>query len=229
MVLTPELSNALKIGSGIFWTLTYLVIINRGFRDKTFGMPLFALCANISWEFIFSFVQPSEGIQRIINVIWFVFDLVIVYQYLRYGKPSLKGTMLEPYFYAVFVVVLVVCYFGVLTVSYEFNDLVGKYAAFSQNLMMSVLFVSLLLNRNTVDGQSIYVAIFKMIGTLFPSLLFYLRAPNAPFMNYLYIAIFLFDLSYATLLYRKFLELGINPWTRKPLQVQAEPILQTAA
>jgi hypothetical protein len=107
MVLTPELANALKIGSGIFWTLTYILLINRGFRDKTFGMPLFALCANISWEFIFAFIHYSDAIQRIVNIIWLIFDLVIVYQYLRYGKPSLKGTMLERYFYPTFVVVLI--------------------------------------------------------------------------------------------------------------------------
>jgi hypothetical protein len=218
MTLTPELANALKIGSGIFWTLTYLLIINRGFRDRTYGMPLFALCANISWEFIFAFIHHSDAIQRVVNVIWLVFDLVIVYQYLRYGKPSLKGTMLERYFYPTFVVVLITCFFGVLTVSHEFNDFIGKYAAFSQNLMMSILFITLLLSRNNVDGQSIYVAIFKMIGTILPSILFHLREPGAPYMTFLYLSILFFDALYVILLYRKFQEQGITPWNRKPLR-----------
>jgi hypothetical protein len=218
MTLTPELANVLKIGSGIFWTLTYLVLINHGFRDQTYGMPLFALCANISWEFIFAFLHSSDAVQRIVNIIWFVFDLVIVYQYLRFGRPSLKGTMLERYFYPTFVVVLITCFFGVLTVSYEFNDLIGKYAAFSQNLMMSILFITLLLSRNSVSGQSIYAAIFKMIGTILPSILFHLREPGQPYMTFLYFSILFFDAVYVILLYRKFQEQGINPWTRKPLQ-----------
>ena len=50
--------DALMLGSGIFWTLTYVPIIWRGFLDQTYGMPLAALCANLSWEFIFSFVHP---------------------------------------------------------------------------------------------------------------------------------------------------------------------------
>jgi hypothetical protein len=216
MTLTPELSNALKIIGGIFWTLTYLIIINRGFKDKSYGMPLFALCANISWEFIFSFVIPSDGVQRIINIVWFGFDLVIVYQYLRFGRSSLKGTMLERYFYPAFAIVLVTCYLGVLTVSFEFQDFNGKYAAFTQNLMMSVLFVPLLLGRNNTDGQSIYAAIFKMVGTLFFSYLFYLRNPASPYMMYLYLATLFFDLGYTVLLYRKFAEARISAWTRKP-------------
>src|SRR6266540_2700212 len=127
MTLTPELSNTLKIATGIFWSLTYILIIYRGFRDKTYGMPLFALCANLAWEFIFSFIFRPDSVQRIINPIWFVFDVVIVYQYLRYGKPSLRGTLLERYFYLMFIAVLVVSFFGTLTLSVELQSLNGKY------------------------------------------------------------------------------------------------------
>ncbi len=214
---TPELANALKIGSGVFWTLTYLVIINRGFGDKTYGMPIFALCANIAWEFIFSFLRPHEGVQLYVNITWFVFDLVIVYQCLRFGQAAFRNTMLRGLFYPAFLIILVVSFLGVWTVSAEFNDWVGKYAAFSQNLMMSVLFISMLLSRNSVAGQSLYVAIFKLIGTLFASTLFYLTDPNAPYMNFLYVAILAFDVAYTVLLYLKFREEGINPWNRHRL------------
>jgi hypothetical protein len=60
MKVSPELSWSLEIGSGIFWTLVYLLIIRLGFRDKTYGMPITALCANISWEFIFSFMNAFK-------------------------------------------------------------------------------------------------------------------------------------------------------------------------
>ncbi len=67
MTISRDLSNAMAIASGVFWTLTYLLIIRRGFQDKTYGMPFFALCANISWEFIFSFVLPHTPPQRYRN------------------------------------------------------------------------------------------------------------------------------------------------------------------
>ncbi len=48
MTASPELDWALKVGgSGVFWTVAYILIIKRGSQDKTFGMPLTALYANI--------------------------------------------------------------------------------------------------------------------------------------------------------------------------------------
>ena len=57
----------LMIIGGIFWSLTYILIIRRGFIEKTYGMPLIALCANISWEAIFSFLHPHSPPQLYIN------------------------------------------------------------------------------------------------------------------------------------------------------------------
>ena len=81
----------LGIASGVFWLITYLLLIKRGYQDKACGMPMAALALNISWEFIFSFVHPHGGIQLIINIAWFALDSIIVFQYLRYEsarRPS---------------------------------------------------------------------------------------------------------------------------------------------
>ena len=211
MTVSPELSWTLQIGSGVFWTAVYVLIIRLGFRDKTYGMPIAALCANISWEFIFSFLYPHAPPQNFINIIWFGFDLVIVFQMLRFGKFEFA---LPSLFYPAFILGLLVSFGAVLAITVEFNDWDGRYAAFGQNLMMSVLFVAMLLKRQEVRGQSIYIALFKMLGTLLPSILFFLRFPNSPLLNFLYMSIFVFDLIYAVLLYAKHRELGINPWRR---------------
>jgi hypothetical protein len=50
----------LAILSRIFWTITYLLIIQRSIQDKSVGMPMAAICMNIAWEFIFSFILPSN-------------------------------------------------------------------------------------------------------------------------------------------------------------------------
>jgi hypothetical protein len=84
--------DTLMLGSGAFWTLTYLLIIRRGFLDRTYGMPLVALCANISWEFIFSFLYPHGPVQRPVNIVWFSLDLIILFQMLRYGPSRGRST-----------------------------------------------------------------------------------------------------------------------------------------
>jgi hypothetical protein len=211
MTVSPELNWGLQIGSGVFWTAVYVLIIRLAFRDKTYGMPITALCANISWEFIFSFLYPHAPPQNYINIIWFAFDLVIVFQTLRFGRIAFERAWL---FYPAFILGVLVSFGAILAITVEFNDWDGKYAAFGQNLMMSVLFVAMLLKRQEVKGQSIYIALFKMAGTLLPSILFFLRFPFSPLLNFLYVAIFVFDLIYAVLLYAKHREFGINPWRR---------------
>ena len=221
MTITPDMRTAIEIGSGICWTLTYLLIIKRGFQDKTYGMPLWALAANISWEFIFSAILLTHNtVQHVIDIVWCLFDVVIVFQFLRFGRASFKGTVLERNFYPMFVIVLLVSFGAVYTMTLQLETSIppgridGRYAAFAQNLMMSILFVAMLINRNSVDGQSIYVGIFKMVGTLLPSFLFYETVPSDVFLNFLYVSIFVFDLLYVVILYLKHRELNVNPWRR---------------
>ena len=214
MTPSPELDWALKVGSGLSWTLVYILIIRRGFLDKTIGMPLTALCANISWEFIFSFVYPHKPPQIYINVTWFCFDAIIFAQALIYWKQDFESRLSARGFYSGFFLILIFAFFAVLLLTLEFDDFEGKYAAFAQNLMMSALFIAMLLRRGNVNGQSIYIALLKMIGTLLPSIMFFLRNPEAVLLNFLYIAIFTLDAIYIVLLHSKHRELRLNPWVR---------------
>jgi hypothetical protein len=38
--------------SGLCWSIVYIQVIRKGFKDKTYGMPLFALSLNVAWESI---------------------------------------------------------------------------------------------------------------------------------------------------------------------------------
>lgn len=214
MTLSPQTEVVLRVTAGLFWTLAYLLIIKRSLQDRTYGMPLAALAANLSWEFIFSFIRPHEPPQLYVNYVWLAFDLVILVLTLRYGKAVLKDLLPEKWFYPAFGLTLVTALGIVLTMTYEFPELGSKYAAFGQNLMMSILFVEMLLRRNNLDGQSLYIALFKMIGTVLPSIQCAILYPNTPLLYFLYVMILVFDWLYIVLLYAKHKELGINPWKR---------------
>lgn len=196
---------------GLFWSATYVLIIRRGFKDKTFGMPMVALCANISWEAIFAFVTPHGAPQLYVNYIWFGLDAVIVMQFLKYGRKEFSN-MSGWQLYAVFALGLSVAAPMILAVNYEMDDSVGVYAAFGQNLMMSVLFVTMMMNRKGIDGQSFYIALFKMIGTGLSSLAFYQFRPetqDSVLLPLLFVSIFVFDLIYVVAVYRKCQEYGM--------------------
>ncbi len=200
--------TTLMIIGGIFWSVTYILIIRQGYKDKTYSMPLAALCANISWEAIFSFIHPHSSPQLYINYAWFILDVLIVFQFLKFGKSEFPNFSIKQ-FIASFVFALVLAFCSVLFITYEFNDWNGAYAAFGQNLMMSILFISMLVNRNSLRGQSIYIAVFKMLGTGVSSLAFYLYQPisqGSLLMPFLYISIFVCDIIYLILIYQKYRE-----------------------
>ena len=191
----------LQLGMALFWIVTYILIIFRGFRDKAYGMPMVAICANISWEFIFAFIHPQNDLQQKITMIWFALDIVIVMQYLLYGRKEFKKYLSNTLFYASFFITLGVSFLIILTITQDFNDFEGKYTAFSQNLMMSGLFISLLFWRGNIKGQSLAIAVFKMLGTLCASIAFYLYFKTS-LITIISIAILIYDWIYIVLVYK---------------------------
>ena len=148
---------------------------------------------------------PHGAPQIYVNYIWFSLDVIIVIQFLKYGKkefPSIPKWQL----YAMFALGISIAAPMILAISNELEDSVGAYAAFGQNLMMSILFVTMLINRKGIGGQSFYIALFKMIGTGLSSVAFYLYRPIAQdsiLLQFLFISIFVFDLIYTVGIYRK--------------------------
>lgn len=64
----------LMIG-GVFWILTYIFIISKGFRDKTFGMPFFALCKYIMGVcFCICYSSFTTPIVHKLSLVWIRHD-----------------------------------------------------------------------------------------------------------------------------------------------------------
>lgn len=213
--MSPILVTILTLISGISWTLVYIDLIQRGFKDKTYGMPLFALAFNIAWEFVFGFlVVQGINLQRVVNIIWFLLDAVIVYTYFHYGRRDFPKTV-EKFFIPWSLTAFGVGFLTIYFAHFEFEDFWGaRYSAFAQNLMMSVLFIGMLVRRDSVEGQSMYIAIFKWLGTLAPTIQMFAQT-GSTLILVLGIGCFLYDVIYIGMLYRKFMELKLNPFTRQ--------------
>jgi predicted branched-subunit amino acid permease len=107
---------------------------------------------------------------------------------------------------------LAIGFFNMLFATTELGTLLGShYTAFEINLLMSVLFIYLLLSSDRTQGQSIYIATTKMIGTAFASVMSFLEFPSSPLLNFLYVAIFLCDATYTVLLYQKLAVQDLRP------------------
>lgn len=208
--------DQMMIGSGICWTLTYLLIIRRGIMDMSYGMPAAALFANLAWETIYSFIIPHTQPQLIVDRIWFAFDVVILLQYLRFG-PILKRVHKTWTFYLEFLLGFSLACLLIIYLSDALKDKYGAYAAFGQNLMMSVMFIVMLRERKSIDGQSMYIALFKCFGTMLASIAFYTQTKtysHSPLMQLLFVSILVYDVLYMIALYRELKLRRIKPFTR---------------
>ncbi len=209
------MKDTLLLASGFFWMATYIMLIRRDFLDRTYGMPLAALSANIAWEFIFTFLYPQYHPQLYVNFVWFILDAIIVFQFWKFGRRELDF-LPDGWFVPMGILALVTGFLAVLLISLQFNDFDGAYAAFGQNLMMSILFVVMAFRRSDLRGQSLYIAIAKMLGTAFASLAFALFPHHfrGPLPIFLYLGILVYDWLYILVVYQKSRALGLNPWKR---------------
>ena len=195
----------LLLVSGIAWTIVYINSIQIGFKYKTYAIPFWALALNFSWEILHGIIgifTLGIDIQVITNAIWALFDAVILYTFFKYGKKYFPKNLKSGWFYIYGVSVLVISFVVEIAFIREYGQaLGGGYAAFIQNLIMSVLFIAMLIHRNGTEGQSLTIAVSKWIGTLAPTILYGAIGSNAlggpkPLMLWTGILIAIIDVVY---------------------------------
>ncbi len=171
----PTIKIILTLISGICWTIVYIEGVRLGFKHRTYAIPFFALALNLAWELIHSLFGFREGfgLQATINAVWFILDLGILYTYFRFGRKYFSSSVPNSLFIGWSVLVIG----SAFAVEYAFTRELGifkggAYAAFVQNLVMSVLFINMLVSRRSREGQSLVLAMSKWIGTLAPTIHF---------------------------------------------------------
>lgn len=197
------------------WMIAYVLIIRRGFIEKTYGMPLVPLCVNFSYEFLFSVVWPDEFPVYIGNFVWFLIDAVMVFQYLRYGRREWAAHQPGWLFYPTFVAVLAMAATGIATLTIDTNDQRGgSLTGWGAQLLLGAGYIYLLLRRNSPKGQSMYIGISRLVGTV--ALIYAQEIYMRPFMflRFVYVAFIALDVTYLWLLYRTCRACGVNPWRR---------------
>jgi hypothetical protein len=220
--------------SSLFWTLAYALIVRRGWKDRTFGMPLVALAANLSWEVIFlvETIRLDGADARLALILpWTLLDVAIFAQCFRFGADDFADPWVRRWFRPLLLAIIVFTALVLRSIIHEFHDAIGWYAAFGQNMLMSILFVAMLLRRDDVRGQSLYIALSKLLGTWFAfvlalfwspptlhehwkTLLPLAYQPIAPLLVTLYAGTLAFDLLYVALLLRACRARGVDPWRR---------------
>jgi hypothetical protein len=199
--------------SGICWTIVYIECIRLGFKQKTYSMPFWALALNIAWESVhtvWGYKIEGMSVQIVFNALWCLFDIGILYTYFKYGQKHFPQFLSRKIFVLWSVLALLVSYILQCFFVAEFGLVQGgSYSAFLQNLIMSIMFIAMFIQRRGDEGQNLTIAINKFIGTLTPTILvgvIGLPAFGKPNLFILVIGIMvaIFDLIYIAMLLTKF-------------------------
>ncbi len=211
--------------SGICWSIVYIDSIRVGIKDKSYAMPFWALALNIAWEFLnalLGFREVGITLQITINGVWFLLDIGLLYTFFKYGRKYFPKAYPPAWFYCWGILGLVAAFIIQYVFILEFGLLMGAvYSAFLQNLLMSILFIGMLAQRQSSEGQTMLIAVGKWIGTVAPTILMgvlgmqSLLEPNT-LVLVTGILICIFDLIYIVMLYRKKAE-------EKPLKANLQP------
>lgn len=222
----------LKVISGICWTIVYVILIYRGFKDKSYGIPLVALSLNFSWEFVFAFIyKTNDSVSAIINPIWFILDLIIVITYFLYSYNYFKQEYdISKCFWLFISICSFLSSFTIMLIGTPFfikfdffrNSIfeVAIFIAYIQNAIMSILFVNTFYSRKkynySIDGQSFYSALLKFIGTSPTAGIYYIliHPNNWYFIGIFIFLCFIFDLLYCIFIWNELKAKGINPFKR---------------
>lgn len=190
---------------GIAWAIAYLLIIRRTHLDRVPAIPLIAVCANMSWEFLFAFAFPEPW--GIVAFIWLMLDAIILAQFFLYGSKPERSKR------ALIVLCCIPLFLALISYDHAFGaGLIGD--AIAQNLLMSFLFIFLVLRREGIAGMSVWIGIAKGIGTAAGIVQFALVVEEHawyPVIALAYALIAMLDALYIALVWRRVSRAGINP------------------
>lgn len=204
MTVATAVSMAM-VATFLLWVATYVMILRCGLRDRTYGMPLVALCGNFAWEGIYTFVRPEAGIVWVSSAAWFALDCGIVYTALRFG-PNEFSWLPRRVFYLGFAGVMALSWAGMEALIRQCEASGGQaagplYSSLILNVVISALFVGMVAGRRSTAGQSLAIAGCKLLGGVFVVVAVCLgvragQAPGGPLLVFLLVCMPLLDTVY---------------------------------
>ncbi|WP_345618388.1 hypothetical protein [Streptomyces ziwulingensis] len=215
--------------TAVAWMVTYVLAIRQASRDRRVGIPAYLVAVNIAWEFSLTFLLEQTPTQRQINFLWVVFNVVLLYQAMRYGPrdhPALSAKVFRWSLAGVLVWASVVVMVG----ANEFHDRDGMYTGMIIQVPLSASFIYLLRRRGSSTGQSMYIAVAKTVGSLFAGLTAFVVYPSHHLLHVLVPTYVALDLAYVVLLHRAMRREGRPPWAfRAPPAGTGAPAESSAA
>lgn len=142
-------------GSVIFWSITYICVIVRGFKGEKLLLPSLSIYLNLGWEICSIFVNNNWK-----NWLWLLLDCVIfIIMIIQKRNGFAEEKKSSKTIIAIVVLTLTVANFT-LVFSTENGML---FSSFAIDIIMAVGFLAMML-ISPQNGRSIPIAVTKLIG-----------------------------------------------------------------
>jgi len=164
----PTLGTLMSVGCLLCWLAAYGLIIKRGFQDKSYGMPAALVGPNLAWEGLLIFYFPAPAAAwKAGYLVWFLADLLILYTCLRWGPADFTNRFIRRWFYPLFAAGFFLGLYAEWAFMTVYHDLYGVILGWMMAVTNGGLMIALLLRRGSVRGQSVYIALFILLGNAF--------------------------------------------------------------
>ncbi|MEU4955279.1 hypothetical protein [Streptomyces lavendulae] len=166
------------IGASTF-AVSYVLTVRQGFRDRTFGVPLVALCAFIVWDVrnALGLYQPWIPMLGAVSSLYVVGHAVLLGQLLVYG-PREFPKLSKPTFYGLVAATIGFAAFAVPALDHALGDAWGVHTAEGTWLIAMASYPMMLYSRGTTRGLSVPISVLHLLTSVAASiaLLYYLPA-----------------------------------------------------
>ena len=205
----------------LFWLFAYAVLVTRILRTRFVEMPAFVAGANFGWEIVWSvWFHPSTGPAfSFMYAGAAVLDIFIFSSVLRFGMRQLACPPSRAVFRSLCAINVIfwvaVCY---CARAEGLDDELGARTGYVINVILS--YTSLLLMHRMADHTrfSLYLGVFRTLGTGFISASIVLIYPDSLFLHLLCAACAVLDTCFVA-------KLG---WEKLRAGVVSPPVLQRA-
>lgn len=156
------ITDALSAACGILWAVSYVLLTLRAFKDRSYGMPIFALCLNITWELTYSFIYPPDPFNALFFALEAVVDVFLFVATVRYGKHEWKHSPLVANNLALILVFSAgVAAWMQLALASELIPVIGRqvvfYSSWPLQIVLGLGSITQILSRQSTRGHSIHI------------------------------------------------------------------------
>jgi hypothetical protein len=193
------------LGGFLLWGIGYALVIRRIVKTRFVEVPVFAVCGNITWEFLWGFYFESD---MGLLLVWFyrlgaLLDVGILISVFLYGRKQLISPAVSKHFVPMVIGALAIWTLLYLAFQKQGYDLpLGSNSAYLVNLVMSILYILLALNLKNPHLLSIPIGWLKGVGTGMVTVFVYLAYPDNLFVQVISVIVGVLDIIYMALLYK---------------------------